>query len=311
MLNAFEQRIVAVLADRLAARNHLTVFGAGAPTGAPAPGQGRAAVSIGEFTPSGAFRSERVRDTLSPPSSRRVLGLDGTVRVRFEMQPAAAGQAAIDAARGMLLEDMSLAAHALAAPDVATGRAFDTGSDEGFTVLEFVLDRGQGTVVTPNIAVSSELLFHCRVEIWPPVPPEPAGIMGEFSRTIALQPIDQGSAGEHAVPAGQTVTLRVRSIPLLRPGAGGQPPLALSLAVKVLSTAPPASRGTVTSGADGAEPAVRVVPVTAPETAITFQAPALSSGERTEYVALHFATPEGRTGVFIGSIAVKIRGGAA
>jgi hypothetical protein len=83
------------------------------------------------------------------------------------------------------------------------------------------------------------------------------------------------------------------------------------VAVKVLSSAPPAARGTVTNGAAGIEAGVRVIPVATPETAITFQAPSLASGERTEYVAVHFATPDGRAGVFIGSLAVRIRGGAA
>lgn len=300
-----------MLADRLSARSHLTVFGAGAPAAAPAAGRGRAVVSIGEFTPSAAFRSERVRDTLAPPSSRRILGLDGTVRIRFEIEPETADQAAINTARTLLLEDMSLTAHALTSPDVGSGRAFDSGDDQGFNVLNFLLDKGHGTIATPNIAISAELLFHCRLEIWPPAPPEPAGIMSSFSRTIVLQPVDEASAGAHAVPSGQLITLRVRSLPSLRPGAGGQPPAGLNLAVKVLSTAPPASRGIVTSGTDGAEAGVRVIPVSQPETPITFQAPVLASGERTEYVALHFATPEARTGVFIGSIAVKIQGGVA
>jgi hypothetical protein len=300
MLNALEQRIVAVLADRLSARAHLTVLGGAAAAGAPGAGQGRAVVAVGEFAPDHAFLPERVREVKSPPTSRRVLGLNGTVRVRFEMQPAAD----LAVARNLLLEDVSLACHALAEPAASAGRAFDTGVDSGFRVFGFFLERGNGTAA----GLTAELLYRCQVEIWPPTPPEPAGVMRDFSRTIALQPLDE--EGEHAVPAGRPIALRVRQLPARRPGAAGQPPAAVSLAVKVLSTAPPASRGTVTSGTAGAEPGVRVVPVTDPETTITFQAPALATGERTEYVALHYATPDGRTGVFLGSIAVKIRGGA-
>lgn len=309
MLNGLELRVVALLADALSGRAHLTVHSGPAPGSAPAAGAARLVVSVGEFGPDTAFMPERIRDTKSPPESRRVLGLNGIVRLLFQIQPATVDPAASDAARTLLLEDMSLAVHALANPPVASGSAFATGNDAGFRVASFVLEKGNGAVSVPGIAISGEMVYRCHVEIWPPAPPEGVGVMGDFSRTIVMLPLQEGS-GEHAVPAGRTITLRVRSLPRVRPGAAGQSALPLRVAVKVLSAAPPAARGTVTSGVAGVEAGVRVVPVADPETSITFQAPALASGERTEYVALHYATPEGKAGVFLGSIAVRIRGGA-
>src|SRR5579885_1574311 len=309
MLNALELRIVAVVADRLAGRDHLTVHAGPAPAAAPEPGQGRLFVTLADFSPNTAFRAERVRAILSPPSSRRVLGLEGLVRLRFQLQAAAATPDSIDQARALLLEDLSLAAHALADPVVLAGSVFETEADSGFRVTSFALEKGTGDAVIPGITASGELAYRCQVEIWPPKTPEAEGVMTDFSRTIAVLPLDLRPA-EPVVFSGQRITLRVRALPLLRPAAAGQPAAPMSVAVRVLSSAPPSARGAVTSGSDGKEAGVRLVAATAPETLIVFQAPALASGERTEYVALHFATPDGKAGVFLGSIAVRIRGGA-
>jgi len=309
MINGLELRIVALLADSLVARTHLTVRGGPAPGPLADVGKGRLVVSVSDFSPDAAFLPERVRDSKSPPDSRRVLGLNGSVRLVFQVQPAAATPAAEDAARSLLLEDMSLAAHALANPVIGSGAAFATGADEGFRVSSFLLEKGTGTAGLPGIPNSAELLYRCRIEIWPLTPPDATGVIGDVSRTLALLPIEQEGA-EHDVRAGQSVSLKVSALPKLRPAAAGQPAQPLRVAIKVLSTAPPAARGAVTNGVDGAEPGVRVLAVTDGDVSITFQAPALASGQRTEYVAVHYATPDNRAGVFLGSIAVRIRGGA-
>jgi hypothetical protein len=130
-----------------------------------------------------------------------------------------------------------------------------------------------------------------------------------ISRVFTPLPVD-GSAVERVAPAGGSIVLRVGSLPRQRPAAGEQPALPLNLAVSVLSSAPPAARGSVTSGTVGGETGVRIVPITQPDTAITYQAPTADGRAPVEYVALHYATPEDKTGVFLGSIAVRITGAA-
>jgi len=308
MLNELERRVVAIVADITVQRTHLTVVGGPIPQALPAAAKGRIVVTIEDFTPGNAFLPETIRDKTSPAVSKRVLTLGGAIRLTFQMQPASGSAADLDTARGLMLEDMSLVGHALADQPIATGTFFDTGNDSGFRVLSFALQSGSGQVDLPPSILSGELLYACQSEIWPPTAAQPAGTMDGISTVMTTLPVD-GSTAERVVSAGHPIVLRVTSLPSERPAAKNQPAVPLRLAVTVLSTAPPASRGTVTSGAAGPEAGVKIIPVTKPETSITFQAPALASGERTEYVALHFATPDDKTGVFLGSIAVRIRGG--
>ena len=52
---------------------------------------------------------------------------------------------------------------------------------------------------------------------------------------------------------------------------------------------------------------VRIIPAGDAETVIAYHAPEGSLGTtRTEYVAIHMATPDNRRGVFLGSAAVNL-----
>ena len=308
MLNAFELRLTALIADKLSQRTHLSVMGSPLPQAAPAAGKGRIVVAVGEFTPANGFRPEVIRERITPPESKRVLGLQGTVHLAFQMQPASNNAPDVADARTLMLEDMSLVSHALADNTVSVGTAFDDGTDAGFRVLSFLLNNGNGVSGTLPLPLSGELLYSCLAEIWPPVALQPTGTIGGISTVITPLPLP-GTGVEQIVQAGRPLVLRVNSLPRQRPGAAGQPAVPLSLAIKVLSSVPPASRGTITSGAAGTEAGVRIVPVTQPETSITYQAPALAGGERLEYVAIHYATPDNKAGVFLGSVAVRIKGG--
>jgi hypothetical protein len=309
MLNAFELRLTALIADRMSQRTHLSVMGSPVPQAAPAAGKGRIVVAVGELTPCNGFRPEVMRERTAPPESKRVLGLQGTVHLVFQMQPASNSATDVADARTLMLEDISLVSHALADDAVSAGTAFDDGTDAGFRVLSFLLNNGNGVSGALPVPLSGELLYSCLAEIWPPVAPQPTGTIGGISTVITPLPL-HGTGVEQVVQAGKPVVLRVNSLPKQRPAAAGQPAVPLSLAIKVLSSVPPASRGTISSGAGGAETGVRIVPVTQPETSIIYQAPALASGERVEYVAIHYATPDNKAGVFLGSIAVRTKGGA-
>src|SRR2546422_5904045 len=141
MLQALERRIVAIVSDAVTTRTHITVSGGPAPAAPPAPGSGRIVARIAELESKPAFLSDATRETRVPPESRRILRLAATVRLVFHMRPATAATADLNAARGLLLEDMSIVGHALAGQTVASGEAFATENDSGFRVLNFALNR--------------------------------------------------------------------------------------------------------------------------------------------------------------------------
>jgi hypothetical protein len=278
------------------------------PAAALTPGAGRIAVRIAELAAKPAFLSEATRETRVPPVSRRILNLDATVRIVFQVRPATAAVADLDEARDLLLEDVSIVSHALADPAIASGGAFEAVDDVGFRVLSLLLNRGSGTLDSTTDPLSGELQYACDAEIWPPNVTTGESILAGISTVITTVPVD--GMRERAVAAGRSLTIDLSSLALGRPGAAGQPALPLRLALRVLSPAPPAARGTIASGTAGAEPGIVVLPVSRPDTSIVYQAPALANGGRTEYVAVHYATPDSKAGVFLGAVAVRIRSAA-
>jgi hypothetical protein len=109
--------------------------------------------------------------------------------------------------------------------------------------------------------------------------------------------------------AGQSATINTPSLPLTRlltRESTTRGPL--QLAVTVLSDASPAQRGVIGGGSAGQETGFRIIDVAPQTTAITYQAPAAAIARaRIEYVAVHLATPDGHSGVFLGSIALRLQ----
>jgi len=309
MLKELERRIVAILADIVTARAHLAVSGGPSPAAALVPGSGRIVAQIAELLSRPAFISDATREIRVPPATRRILRLQTTVRLVFQMRPVTATAADVDDARELLLEDMSIVGHALADQPVASGDAFEPADDAGFRVLSFLLDRGSGTVDPGSDPLTGELQYACDVEIWPPTATEAASLVAGVSTVITSVPVD-GMSAERVVSAGRSLEIVLSSLPIQRPAAAGQVATPFGLALRVLSPAPPAARGTITSGVAGAEPGIRVLPASNPETSIVYQAPAVANGGRTEYVAVHYATPDSKAGVFLGAVAVRIRSNA-
>jgi hypothetical protein len=309
MLKALERRIVAILADTVTARTHLTVAAGPPPAAGLAAGNGRIVARIAELASKPAFISDATRELREVPATRRILRLATTVRVVFQLRPATAAAADVDDARNLLLEDMSIVSHALADQPIASGDAFDVPDDEGFRVLGFVLDRGSGTLDAGSDPLSGELQYACDVEIWPPAATDAASLVAGISTVITTVPVD-GMSAERVVSAGRAVAIDLSSLPIQRPAAAGQGATPLRFALRVLSPAPPAARGTISGGVAGAEPGVTVLPAASPDTSFVYQAPALANGGRTEYVAVHYATPDSKAGVFLGAVAVRIRSNA-
>lgn len=307
MMQALENRIVALAADLLATRANLTVA-AGPPSAeAPAAGARRLHVAVADFAPSDSFSPGMLRRRVTPPEEKRVLAVNGHVRMAFAAQPSAAAPEDIAASRALLLQDMSLAGHGFARPDVAAGQAFDTNEDQGFRVLSFALEGGAAAPATRSLPHTGELLYAFGAELWPPGVVEPVSVTRDISRVITPLPLP-GSGEEHAVRAGQSVTLRLAGVAGERPPAAGQPALPLNLAIMVLSSAPPASRGMIESGTAAAEAGLRIVPAAGAQ--VVYRAPTLAQGERLEYVAVHYATPDGKRGGLLATFAMRVMAAA-
>ena len=304
MMQLLENRIVALAADLLTTRANLTV--AGGPATAPAAGERRLTVALADFAPTESFSPEVLRQRLTPAEEKWVLPVKGRVHMVFAAQPATGVPVNVAAARALLLEDISLAGHGFSRPEFADGRAFDTNEDQGFRVLSFSLERGEAAPAASPL--SGELFYAFGAELWPPGILEPASITRGISHIITPLPLP-GSGDERLVRAGETVTLTLAGLASERPAAAGQPPLPLDLAVIVLSSAPPADRGVIENGAAAAETGVRLVRA-APGAGVVYRAPALAQGERLEYVAIHYATPDGKRGGFLTTFAVRVKAGA-
>ena len=312
MLQEFERRLTALVGDGLAGRTHLRVVQVPTDVLPLLAGRGAVLVSLGEVGPLAAFQRGQVAigGTPAAPTSRRVLPIRFSARVEFLLRPPGNDPADLLAGRSLLLEDMSLAGHSLAAPEVRDGSAFQTaGPDSGFEVHGFELERGSpAPQVTTSDTLSGELVYGGEAAIWPPTPPSDEGTILQPDVVLAALPI-LIQADDPVVLSGTTTRVRIRGIDgrrLVDPATGARGPL--ELAVRVLSDLPPAERGAILTGADGGEVGLRVIPSGSPETVVEYRAPSGDLGAtRLELVAVHLATPEGRSGAFLGSAAIRLR----
>jgi hypothetical protein len=81
----------------------------------------------------------------------------------------------------------------------------------------------------------------------------------------------------------------------------------MRLAVTVLGDLPPEERGKVASGTAAPDAAFRLHTVGDAPVEIAYVAPpGAVTRPRTEYVAVHLATPDGAAGVFLGSTPIRI-----
>ena len=315
MLAAIERKIAAVLGDGMASRLHLDVMQAPAPAAAPAAGKGLAVVSIGDVTTAGRFEPDFASMNSGSTDSRRVLPVSFTVLLDFFYTPAA-GPTGVTDMRALQLDDLSLAAHLLAAPEMRTGSGLaSAAADPGYRVLLFRVDKAAAAPSPapppapqlPPGTLTAVLTCTGEAELWPPGVATPQGTIAAVDTTLAALPL-QVLVDSAVVFAGGDTKLRLRSFGgqrLTDPATGAHAPLAL--AVTVTSDLPPAQRGAIVNGTAGVEMGVRIILAGDAETVIVYHAPEGSLGTtRTEYVAIHMATPDNRRGVFLGSAAVNL-----
>lgn len=310
MLSTIEQKLTSILGDQLAPRAHLEVLEAPGPT-IPAAGLGAVLVAFTEITPASLF--DREQFTFNGAKSRRILPLQFIVNIDCVMHPAGTSATQLASARDLLLTDVSLIAHGLASQDLNNGKGFAVADpDPGFRVLEFALANGavvRDADLTTGL-LSARLQYRGSAEIWP------VGVEQDEGEILAIDTVSVALpvslvASNPVLRAGQTAIVNTRSLPISRLATRTPPTnTPLQLAVTVLSDAAPAQRGTISGGIAGKETGFRIIDVTPPQTAITYQAPAgeINRG-RIEYVAVHLATPDGHSGVFIGSVAMRLEPG--
>jgi len=308
MLSELERKITAVVGDSLSGRPHLVVLEAPTPPPELQPGKGSVRVSISELTPESSFEPGMFAEEGSKGArkTRRVLGLKFDARVRFLMRPADQTDAGLRGGRKLLLEDVSLVAHALGSTDAQGGSAFATGAaDPGFRVLTFALVSGSVGDEPENQLLAGELIYGGGAHIWPPGKADDAGEIKALDVTLAPLPINVVVA-KPQLKVGEQTDVRIASIRGSRLAGVGRTPL--QLAVGIVSDLPPAQRGQIMTGQPAAAAAgFRVVNAGEGETVVVYRAPVGDLGAtRLEYVAVHLATPQQEVGIFLGSAAVRL-----
>ena len=310
MLGEIERKLTAIVGDALASRTHLKA--AESPGAAPDPGKGLVAVSVNALTGPAVFEREQSAIAMGAPAVsatlRRILRVQFTARLAFSMRPRDDTPSSVTAARGLILDDISLSAHALAAGGVRDGSAFQTANpDPGFELLDFALQKGTMPGELTGGLFTGELLYDSAANIWPPSVTESGGKIAAVDPIIAVLPLD-ARTDLPAVRTGSGTRVRVRSLSgkrLVDANTGARAPL--RLAVTVVSDLPFGQRGVIASGNPGVETGFKIIPAADPETVIDYTAPTGSLGAtRVEFVAIHMAMPDGHSGAFLGSVAVPL-----
>jgi len=314
MLADIEKKLTAILGDGLVARTHVQVVEA-AGQAAPAAGKEVVTVSLPSVSSEAGFDRERSR--ISPvnggsASVQRVLPLRFVAQIDFAIRPQDTNVTSINAARALLLDDVSLSAYLLADQPVTDGSAFQTAApDPGFEILSFAFTTGTvGDIVDGTI--SAQLLYGGVAAIWPAGVSQRQGTIVAIDPTLIALPI-QTVTDLSSVVAGTGTSVRIRSVNGQRlSNASTRARSPLQLAVTVISDLPMGQRGTITSGSPGAESGFQIVTTADPETVVGYKAPAVNNlgNTRVEFIAIHIATPDGHSGAFLGSAAVALVPGA-
>ncbi len=304
MLSGIERKLTSLVADGLAARSHLSVLEAPGSTQAIAAARGALLVSVSEAGPRESFEPGFNANLKlnGNAAGRRILPLGFSASLDFRHAPAGQTDAQRSDARVLLLDDVALTAHLLSAEDFRTGKAFANGpADPGFQVLSFQLHKTLLGRDVSDLGLTASLEYRGIAEIWPPGVTQAQGTVVAVETFVATQPVEIRVL-QPVVRQGGATELRVGPLPGTTATRG-----ALRLAVRVVSSLPPAQRGKIANGVDGAETGSRLVPADALGTVLQYSAPAGALGAtRAEFIEVHLATPDNRMGVFIGSAAIQL-----
>lgn len=309
MLGDLESRIAAVVADRLAARNHLTV---GQTTPAePQAGRGTVTVTLVSAHPGDGFvPTGRISGgTASAPRSRRVLPVKFEGRIEFVARAQDESPAHRDSAHVRCLEDLSIVAHALADPALRSGAGLaGAAADPGYRVLGFGLGETRLVGASPG-ALGASLGFWGEAEVWPVGLERDEGVIANADAALVPLPIlievaratlPPGAATRIVVPTGTLRRLNDRAS-----GARTTAQLAVSVAAEVALV----SRGTIVGGvAAPSDTGLSLVAIVGETATFEYRAPAADPGPagRSEAVMVHLAAADGTRGLFLGSVAIRL-----
>lgn len=313
MLDGLERKLVAVVADAVMDRDRLDVVQLAGPGDDPVGGRTVAGLGVEAVAPETGFDRDviEISGSEAAPVSRRVLPVRFTATARFATRPVGPTTGERTAARLQLLGDVSAVAHALDDTRFIAGAAFAVTGDPGFAVRAFRLSAGEfdpDPVAGDDPALLRAVLrWEGRAAIWPTAPPAAEEVVRAVDVELTAVPIAL-SAREPVVRQGGSTVVTIAGVAGRRT-TGGDPPASepIAVAVSVTSDLPPADRGHVEGGTAGTEPGVRVVPVAASGTAVTYTAPSATLGAvRVEFVSVHLATTEGARGVFIDALPIRL-----
>ena len=311
MLQELERKLTALVGDALATRPQVEVTQAVGEPPAPADGRGAVAVGLAALSSAPVFAPDVV--VVDPPApagaaSRRVMPVGFEASLALARRSADSQAASLTQARTLLLEDVSVVAHALAADEITAGTAFATPTaDRGYAVLAFGLATGSFDAALEGQTLRGSLRYAGHAVIWPPGITAPEGTIEAVDPLLEALPLAI-AADDRVVPGGGSTTVRIRSITGGRLSADGSR-TAPQLALSVVSDLPPADRGAIASGTAGPETGLRLVQAAA-ETAVAYQAPVGDLGAtRSELVAIHLARADGTRGMLLGSVAIMLAPG--
>lgn len=308
MLAALESKLAGEIAQILAGRAGLSVTTAPLPLASPDPGLRNVRVAISELAPLSKFERERTAVFGDSPNRRRrrVVALGFTARVRAAACPLQQDAAQINVSREQLLEDLSLLAHALDDAAFRSGKALaGSAGDPGFEVLEFRLSTGNVGAELADGCLAGQLEYDGLALVWPPGVSQQGDEIRNVDSIIETLPATIRAARSVLQPGAQTQILV--DLSSRRRTVDGQSFEPLQLAAAVLGDLPPGQLGTIVSGAPASEAAFRLHAVGQGPTEIVYAAPASGvSRARTEYVAVHLATPDGAPGLFVGSAPIRL-----
>ncbi len=308
MLGSLESKLTAEVAEALAGRASVLVQTAPLPLAVPPAGERSVRVSLEEMLPEANVESERAAFSGSSPGvrTRRVVQLGFLARVRAIACPQEQSAAEINHSRQLLLEDLSLVVHVLDAPTYRDGHDLaGSAPDPGYEVTEFHLSRGGIRPELVDNCLVGELEYEGKAHIWPPGVSEEGGEIQLVDAVVEALPIDIRASQPVVKTGGQTV-VRVRVLSRLR-RLDVNVTAGMRVAVTVLGDLPPSERGTIASGTTAPDAAFRLHAVGDAPLDITYTAPpGPVTRARTEYVAVHLATPDGSAGVFLGSAPIRI-----
>lgn len=305
MLGALESKLTSKVAEALNGRG-VAVVSAPLPIDVAAPGQRRVRVSVDGVSAAPGFEPARTMFSGDMPDvrARRVIHLSFTARIRGTAAPSAMDAQPIAAARQLLMEDLSLVLHALDGTSFRTGDDLDASDDPGYDVLGFSLASGTLRPDLADGAVVGELEYHGTMRLWPPGISEEGTAIRSVESIVETLPVTI-RAGQSVVRAGGKTTVSVRV--LSRTRRSGTTASPVRVAVTVLGDAPPAERGTLTSGSPSPLAGFTVYDIDKGTATIDYIAPPAGLARpRTEHVTVHIATREGSPGLLLGSAAIRI-----